>query len=179
MQTERAHHPPGGLCPIHCVAWYGNVGSLRLLMKTGEVIIDYQDMYGNTALHYATFQGHTEFVNVCIEEFNANLLLVNNGEQSVLGIINDAKLALVPDDDWTSEMATSKAPPNVALKCEEGFEEDEAAFGNDEVELSELHERCGTCEDCGEPDTGYCKCTSEETEKKPDAALHLALRLRG
>ena len=36
-------------------------------------------------------------------------MLVNNGEQSVLGIINDAKLALVPDDDWTSEMATSKA----------------------------------------------------------------------
>ena len=37
------------------------------------------------------------------------MLLVNNGEQSVLGIINDAKLALVPNDDWTVEMASTKA----------------------------------------------------------------------
>ena len=109
MESQRQQPPPGGLCPIHCAAWYGNVMALRLLMNTGKVLIDYQDMYGNTALHYATLHGHDEFVKVCIEEFNANLLLVNNGEQSVLGIINDAKLDLVPNDDWTSEMATSKA----------------------------------------------------------------------
>ena len=108
MQSEH-QQPPSGLCPIHCVGWYGSVMALRLLMKTGRVLIDYQDMYGNTALHYATFNGHEEFVKVCIEEFNANLLLVNNGDQSVLGVINDAQLALLPNDDWTSEMATSNA----------------------------------------------------------------------
>ena len=85
MQSER-QQPPSGICPIHCVGWYGNVVALRLLMNTGRVLIDYQDMYGNTALHYATFNGHEEFVKVCIEEFNANLLLVNNGDQSVLGV---------------------------------------------------------------------------------------------
>lgn len=109
MQSERQQRPPGGLCPIHCAGWYGNAMALRLLMKTGRVLINYQDMYGNTALHYATFHGHDEFVKVCIDEFDANLLLVNNGEQSILGVINDAKLALVPNEDWTSEMATSKA----------------------------------------------------------------------
>ena len=109
MESQCQQPPPGGLCPIHCVAWYGNVMALRLLMKTGKVLIDYQDMYGNTALHYATFNGHDDFANLCIHDFDANLMLVNNGEQSVLGIINDAKLALVPNDDWTVEMATTKA----------------------------------------------------------------------
>ena len=51
MQSER-QQPPSGICPIHCVGWYGNVVALRLLMNTGRVLIDYQDMYGNTALHY-------------------------------------------------------------------------------------------------------------------------------
>ena len=62
MESQRQQPPPGGLSPIHCVAWYGNVLALRPLMKTGRVLIDYQDMYGNTALHYATFNGHDEFV---------------------------------------------------------------------------------------------------------------------
>ena len=125
MESQPQKPLPSGLCPIHVVAWHGNVMALRLLMKTGRVLIDYQDMYGNTALHYATFHGYDEFMKVCIDEFNANLLLVNNGEQSVLGIINDAKLALVPNDDWTSEMATSKA-----LAAARQAEDDAAPIGH-------------------------------------------------
>lgn len=105
MSTE----PPGGLCPIHAIAWYGNVMALRLLMETGKVPIDYQDMYGNTALHYATFRGHDNFVKVCVEEFHANLLLVNNDKQSVLGVVINTQLALHRDDDWTPDTAISKA----------------------------------------------------------------------
>ena len=122
MQSER--QPPSGICPIHCVGWYGNVVALRLLMKTGRVLIDYQDMYGNTALHYATFNGHEEFVKVCIEEFNANLLLVNNGDQSVLGVINDAQLALLPNDDWTSEMGSRRWRPSNALAASRQAKDD-------------------------------------------------------
>jgi len=78
-------------------------------MKTGKVQIDYQDMYGNTALHYAVYKAHENFIHVCIDEFKANLCLLNNGEQSVLKVINEGRLALVPDEDWTVESATEKA----------------------------------------------------------------------
>jgi ankyrin repeat protein len=53
-------------------------------MSTGKVPIDYPDKYGNTAIHYATYKGHFDFLKTCIEEFNANLLLYNNGGQSPL-----------------------------------------------------------------------------------------------
>lgn len=87
---------PPNLCPIHCCGWYGNVNALRLIMKTGKVPIDYKDMYGNTTVHYAVFKGHHDFVKICIEEFNANMLLLNNGKQSVLRITMDEYIALTP-----------------------------------------------------------------------------------
>ena len=99
---------PEGLCPIHVAAWSGNVDALRAIMTTGKVPIDYPDKYGNTAIHYATYRQHFDFVKTCTEEFKANLLLFNNGSQSALSVMNDTKLALVPNEDWTVEWAMAK-----------------------------------------------------------------------
>lgn len=117
---EQARHipPPGGLCPVHCCGWYGNVIALRALMQRG-VLINYPDMYGNTALHYAVYNGHDDFVKACIDEFEANLLVVNNGNQSVLTVINQGKLDLVPNENWTVEWATNEGL-EAARKTSEG-----------------------------------------------------------
>ena len=101
--------PPAGLCVFHKIAWQGNVDALRSLMDLCKVPINYQDMYGNTAMHYAAVNGHWNFVKVCIDEFQANLLLVNNGKQSILSVIMEEKLALIPDDKWTEERAIAEA----------------------------------------------------------------------
>jgi hypothetical protein len=105
----RRNPPPGGLCPVHCCGWHGNVIALRALMQTGKVLIDYPDMYGNTAVHYAVYNGHEDFIKACVDEFEANLLLVNNGNQSVLTVLTEGKLAFVPKEDWSVEWATNKA----------------------------------------------------------------------
>lgn len=55
------------------------------------------------------YNGHDEFIKACVDEFNANLLVCNNGEQGILGVLNEGRLAMVPDDDWTVESATAKA----------------------------------------------------------------------
>ena len=109
MTAPPLDKPPGGLCPVHCCGWYGHVEALRLIMQAGDVPIDYQDMYGNTAVHYAVYNGHTEFIKVCIDEFKASLLVVNNGTQSAAKVAMEARLALVPKDDWTVEWAIDKA----------------------------------------------------------------------
>ena len=93
---------------MHCCGWYGDSALLRLLMQTG-VPIDYPDMYGNTALHYAVYKGHKDFIRVCLEEFHASLLVFNNGKQSIIKVIEEGKLALVPKEDWTVAWATEKA----------------------------------------------------------------------
>lgn len=113
MTAPPLDSPPGGLCPVHCCGWYGNVEALRLIMQAGDVPIDYQDMYGNTAVHYAVYNGHAEFIKVCIDEFKASLLVVNNGTQSVAKVAMESRLALVPKDDWTVEWAIDKARQSV------------------------------------------------------------------
>lgn len=102
---------PEGLCPIHVCGWHGNTTLLRALMQTGNVPIDFPDKYGNTACHYAVCNGHVDFLEVCVEEFKANLLLHNNGNQSILKIMTEGKLALVANEDWTVEWAMKKADP--------------------------------------------------------------------
>tara|TARA_B100001741_G_scaffold41178_1_gene29453 strand:+ start:417 stop:575 length:159 start_codon:yes stop_codon:yes gene_type:complete len=39
---------------------------------------------------------------ICIDEFEANLLVVNNGGQSVFTILNERRLALLSNDEWTA-----------------------------------------------------------------------------
>ena len=71
-------------------------------MEKDDVSINYQDMYGNTTLHYAVYNAHEEFIKACIDEFKANLLVVNNGGQSVLTILNERRLALLSNDESTA-----------------------------------------------------------------------------
>ena len=106
MPEIQSMDPPPGLCDFHKIAWKGDVVALRFVMDLCKLSINYQDIYGNTAMHYAVVNGHWHFVQGCIEEFQANLLLLNNGNQSVLSVLNQAKLALIPDD---KRQATTEA----------------------------------------------------------------------
>lgn len=102
-----ATHPPR-LCPIHICAWQNNRDGLRSLMRTNRAMINYQDEYGNTPLHYAIFRGHHVFVRDCLD-FDANLLLRNNGMQDAFGVIMESRLALIPDPAWSVDAAKLKA----------------------------------------------------------------------
>ena len=78
-------------------------------MESGKVHIDFQDMYGNTAVHYAAARGHTDFMKFCTTEFNASVLIPNNANELVLEVAHAAKISLSRDDNWDKHAALSAA----------------------------------------------------------------------
>ena len=92
--------PPPEITPLHLAGWVGNVEAARALLGTGQVHIDLRDKYGNTALHYASLRGHTEFIKVCTSEFNANVMVPNNANELVMEVTQHGRLSLAPDENW-------------------------------------------------------------------------------
>lgn len=72
------------LTPLHVAAFEGNIAAARVRLESGKVHIDFQDMYGNTTVHYAAARGHNEFIRFCTTEFNANVLIPNYANELVL-----------------------------------------------------------------------------------------------
>mmetsp|Transcript_15062 Transcript_15062/g.34574 ORF Transcript_15062/g.34574 Transcript_15062/m.34574 type:complete len:149 (+) Transcript_15062:1019-1465(+) len=94
--------PPPGITPLHLAGWVGNAEAGRALLGTGQVHVDFRDQYGNTALHYASLRGNTEFLKMCIE-FNANVLIPNNANELILEVATTGRLSLRSQEGAASE----------------------------------------------------------------------------
>ena len=100
-------HGSPGITPLHLAAWVGNDEAGRALIGTGKVHIDFKDRYGNTALHYASLRGHTDFLKMCVSEFKASVLIPNNANELVMEVAQTRRLSLRPLEGAASEAYSS------------------------------------------------------------------------
>lgn len=85
--------PPQGVPPFHAAGWEGNVNGAIGFLISGKVRINDQDRYGNTALHYASARGMSDFIKFCTES-GADPLIRNNASELALHAANLGRITL-------------------------------------------------------------------------------------
>lgn len=105
--------PSGVATSIHLCGWYGSPEYILegILREYGHSILNLQDMYGNTALHYATLHGLPQHEQCAIALLNhgASPYICNNEGQTVSTIMNHRQLSFSTNQHWCRNVANVQA----------------------------------------------------------------------